>query len=189
MPLFSEYLTQSRLSRVHPFLGRRILDVGCGYGDLLEFLPDSAEAVVLVDHSAERLPRLKQRLSRASVQGEFLHGDVTKQVLQLEPSSFDTVVMAALLEHLKSPDSALKQAYRLLKPGGRLVITTPTPLGGRLHALGSLCGLTHREAAEEHEEFFSERRLKSSIQRNGFSLERYERFLLGLNQLVVARKL
>jgi 2-polyprenyl-3-methyl-5-hydroxy-6-metoxy-1,4-benzoquinol methylase len=188
MPLLSKYLTQARLSQVQRFLGPRVLDVGCGYGELLELLPQNVEAVVCLDRCAERLPRLRERFSKASVHGEFLQGDIARQVLQLEAGSFDTVVMAALLEHLKSPDWALKQSHRLLKPDGRLVITTPTPFGGRLHALGSLCGLTHREAAEEHERFFNERALKSLIQGIGFSLELYERFLLGLNQLLVARK-
>jgi ubiquinone/menaquinone biosynthesis C-methylase UbiE len=98
------------------------------------------------------------------------------------------VVMAALLEHLKTPRAALGEAQRLLKPGGSLVLTTPTPLGGRLHAWGSHLGLTYREAADEHEGFFDHVGLKHLLNGVGFSCECYERFLLGMNQLVVARK-
>ena len=189
MPLLSNYLTQSRLSQVQKFLGKRILDVGCGHGELLDFFPPQVESVVFLDRSSERLPRLKARLSASQIQGEFLQGDIAKQVIHLEPNSFDTVVMAALLEHLKSPDWAMKQVHSVLKPGGRLVITTPTPLGGKLHRLGSYLGLTHREAAEEHERFFDFRGLKLLFERHGFRLDRYERFLAGLNQLAVGRKL
>jgi 2-polyprenyl-3-methyl-5-hydroxy-6-metoxy-1,4-benzoquinol methylase len=188
MPLLSKYLTRSRLSQVQKFVGKRVLDVGSGYGELLDFLPLGVESVVFLDRNAERLPKLKARLSGSTLQGEFLQGDIGEQVIQLAPESFDTIVMAAVLEHLRSPDWALKQAHRLLKPGGRLVITTPTSLGGKLHWLGSLFGLTNREAAEEHERFFNARSLKALLRRNGFNLERYERFLMNLNQLVVARK-
>jgi 2-polyprenyl-3-methyl-5-hydroxy-6-metoxy-1,4-benzoquinol methylase len=188
MPLLSKYLTHSRLSQVQKFLGNRVLDVGCGFGELLDFLPAHVESVVFLDRSAERLPSIKARLSASTIQGEFLRGDIGEQVIQLAPESFDTIVMAALLEHLRSPDWALKQAQRLLKPGGQLVITTPTPLGGKLHGLGSLFGLTYREAAQEHERFFNDRSLKALLRRNGFTLERYERFLMNLNQLVVGRK-
>lgn len=188
MPLLSKYLTQARLSRVQKYLGKRVLDAGCGYGELLDFLPPQVEAVVFLDRSRERLPKLQARLSKSAIQGEFLEGDIGEQIIQLEPDSFDTVVMAALLEHLRSPDWALKQVGRLLKSGGRLVLTTPTPFGGRLHRLGSYLGLTYREAAEEHERFFNHWALKLLLERHGFRLERYERFLLGLNQLVVGRK-
>jgi 2-polyprenyl-3-methyl-5-hydroxy-6-metoxy-1,4-benzoquinol methylase len=188
MPLLSKYLTYARLSQVQKFLGKRVLDVGSGCGELLDFLPPHVESVVFLDRNAERLPKLKARLSKSTIQGEFLQGDIGEQVIQLAPESFDTIVMAALLEHLRSPDWAVKQAQRLLKPGGQLVITTPTPLGGKLHWLGSLFGLTYREAAQEHERFFGYLSLKALLRRNGFKLERYERFLVNLNQLVVARK-
>jgi SAM-dependent methyltransferase len=188
MPFLSGHLTRARLSQVQRFLGKRVLDVGCGYGELLDFLTPQVEYVVFLDRSAERLPKLEARLSASAIQGEFIQGDIAKQVIQLAPESFDTIVMAALLEHLRSPDRALKEAHRLLKPGGQFVITTPTPLGGKLHRVGSVFGLTYREAAEEHEHFFNYRSLKSLLQRNEFKLEWYERFLLGLNQLAVARK-
>jgi ubiquinone/menaquinone biosynthesis C-methylase UbiE len=96
--------------------------------------------------------------------------------------------MAALLERLKIPGAALREVRRLLKPGGSLVLTTPTPLGGRLHAWGSYLGLTYREAADEHEGFFDHEALKRLLNDEGFAYELYERFLLGMNQLAVARK-
>jgi 2-polyprenyl-3-methyl-5-hydroxy-6-metoxy-1,4-benzoquinol methylase len=188
MPLLTPRLTQARLSRVKPFVGKKILDVGCGHGELLDFLPPTTESVVFLDRNKERLPKIRQRLAKSAIQGEFLLGEVDKQVIHLPQESFDTVVMAALIEHLKSPEWALKQVHQLLKPGGRLIITTPTPLGGRLHRIGSFFFLTHREAADEHERFLPLRSLKTLMDRNGFVIERYERFLFGLNQLLVARK-
>lgn len=188
MPLLSRFLTQARLSRVQKHLGRKILDAGCGYGELLDFLPPQVEWVVLMDRSEERLPKLQSRLACLSIHAEFLLGDISHDQQALPSDAFDTVIMAALLEHLKAPAPALQQVHRLLKPEGRLVLTTPTPLGGKLHALGSHLGLTFPEAAEEHERFYDQEGLSRLLARTGFSIAHYERFLVGLNQLVVGRK-
>ena len=188
MPLLSRFLTRARLSRVAKHIRGRVLDAGCGYGELLDYLPACVDSVTLLDRSPERLPRLQTRLSRATVETKFLLGDIAAGEVALPPASFDTMVMAALLEHLKNPGLALRETRRLLKPGGSLILTTPTPLGGRFHAWGSRLGLTYREAANEHEGFFDFEGLNRLLSEEGLICERYERFLLGMNQLVVARK-
>ncbi|HET6961680.1 MAG TPA: class I SAM-dependent methyltransferase [Terriglobia bacterium] len=188
MPLLSRFLTHARLSRVAEQLEGEVLDAGCGYGELLDYLPSHVQSLTLLDRSPERLPRLQARLARGTVKARFLLGDIAVGQIALPDASFDTVVMAALLEHLKIPGAALREARRLLKPGGSLVMTTPTPLGGRLHAWGSRLGLTYREAADEHEGFFDHEALKRLLNEGGLICEQYQRFLLGMNQLVVARK-
>ena len=189
MPFLSPFLTRARLSRVAKHIRGRVLDAGCGYGELLDYLPAGVDSVTLLDRSPERLPRLQTRLSRGSIDARFVLGDIATGEVELPPDSFDTVVMAALLEHLKTPFAALRETRRLLKIGGSLVLTTPTPLGGRLHAWGSRLGLTYREAADEHEQFFDDKGLRRLLSQEGFKCELYERFLLGMNQLVVARKM
>ena len=188
MPFLSPFLTRARLSRVAKHVGGRVLDAGCGYGELLDYLPAGVDSVTLLDRSAERLPRLQTRISHGSIDARFVLGDIGAGEVGLPPDAFDTVVMAALLEHLKIPFAALREARRLLKTGGILVLTTPTPFGGRLHAWGSRLGLTYREAADEHEQFFDDKGLRRLLNQGGFNCELYERFLLGMNQLVVARK-
>jgi SAM-dependent methyltransferase len=188
MPVLSRFLTHARLSRVAKHLGGDVLDAGCGYGELLDYLSPQVQSVTLLDRSPERLPRLQTRLAGRTVKATFLLGDIAAGEIALPLASFDTVVMAALLEHLKIPAAALREARRLLKPGGSLVLTTPTPLGGRLHAWGSYLGLTYREAADEHEGFFNHEALKRLLNDEGFACELYQSFLLGMNQLAVARK-
>jgi ubiquinone/menaquinone biosynthesis C-methylase UbiE len=188
MPLLSRFLARARLSRVQKHLGAKILDVGCGYGELLNFLPRCVESVTLLDSSDERLPKLRHRLARMPIPTTFLLGDISQEETGLPSSAFDTVVMAALIEHLKMPNSALRQVHRVLKMGGQLVLTSPMPFGGKLHRLGSRVGLTFPEAAQEHDRFYDRESLARMLEGSGFAIERYERFLWGLNQLVVARK-
>jgi 2-polyprenyl-3-methyl-5-hydroxy-6-metoxy-1,4-benzoquinol methylase len=188
MPLLSSSLMHARLSRVRKYLGKQVLDVGCGYGNLLEYLPPGVERIVLLDRSPDRLPEVKARLSKTSVKADFLIEDIDQPAVHLNLEPFDTVVMSAVLEHLRFPETALRHVYTILQPSGRLVLTTPVPLGGKLHRLGSKLGLTYAEAAREHERFYDYRALRLLLKKIEFSLEHYERFLVGLNQLAVARK-
>jgi ubiquinone/menaquinone biosynthesis C-methylase UbiE len=188
MPLLSKFLTQARLAQVSGHMGRKILDIGCGYGELLEHLGPDVDSVVLVDRSPERQPRVEEKLAKQSVRGRFVQGDIEQGNFALTRASFDTVVMAALLEHLKLPGDALREIQRLLEPGGRLLLTTPTPLGGWIHKITSYLGLTYREAAKEHERFYGKRSLTSLLELHGFEVQVFKPFLFGLNQFVVARK-
>ena len=188
MHLLSKFLTQARLAQVKKQLGREILDIGCGYGELLEQLGSDVESVVLVDRSLERQTKVKKKLSEHFVDGRFVVADIEQGEIALPSASFDTVVMAALLEHLKLPGNALHEIRRLLGPGGKLLLTTPTPLGDWIHKITSYLGLTYREAAEEHKKFYGKTNLRSLLECHGFEVQLYKPFLFGLNQFVVARK-
>jgi len=141
---------------------------------------------VLLDRSSERKAEVERRLAGTSLSAVFLVADIDRDELNLNLPPCDTVVMAALLEHLEFPEVALKNLQQVMKRGARLVLTTPTPLGGKLHWLGSYLGLVYAEAAEEHVRFYNLDALKLLLEGSGFRIERYERFLFGLNQLVVA---
>jgi ubiquinone/menaquinone biosynthesis C-methylase UbiE len=187
MPPLSPYLTHARLSRISQHLSREVLDLGCGYGDLLDYLPSTVSRIVLLDRSQERQEAVGKRISGASLSAAFVVGDIDQDQLALDLAPFDTVVMAALLEHLKSPEAALKNLRRMMKSGATLVLTTPTPLGGKLHWVGSYLGLVYAEAAEEHVRFYNYTALKLLLERARFHIFHYEKFLFGLNQLVIAR--
>jgi 2-polyprenyl-3-methyl-5-hydroxy-6-metoxy-1,4-benzoquinol methylase len=188
MPLLSGSLTHARLSRVRKYLGKQILDIGCGYGNLLDYLPAGVERIVLLDCSPDRQTEVKKRLTGTKIRADFLIENIDQPAVNLNFEPFDTVVMSAVLEHLKFPEIALGHVHKILCPNGRLVLTTPLPVGGKLHWLGSYLGLTYAEAAREHERFYDSRALQWLLKKKGFWWEHYERFLVGLNQLVVARK-
>lgn len=162
--------------------------MGCGYGWLIDYLPRSVERLVLIDRSEKRRQLVESRLAGAKAAGRFIHADIEHESFQFTFSPVETVVMAALLEHLKAPKTALKNVYELLRPNGSIVITTPTWLGGKIHVVGSWLGLTNREAAQEHQCFYNRQSLAQLMVETGFIVEQYEIFQLGLNQLVVGRK-
>jgi len=94
----------------------RVLEVGCGSGELLRSLAGSARFAVGVDLSAAGLGIARGKAPVACASADKL---------PFEDSSFDAVVAQHLIEHLSEPGVALAEWRRVLRPGGRLVLVTP----------------------------------------------------------------
>ena len=97
--------------------GGRLLDVGCGSGHKLKFLQDQgwrAEGVE-IDPAAVESARAKGLSVRL---GTFEASDYPDNY-------FDAVTMSHIIEHVYNPLAVLSECYRILKPGGRLVVVTP----------------------------------------------------------------
>lgn len=102
--------------------GESVLDVGCGPGLMLEEMAGvvgSRGSAVGIDPSEAMLALARGRLSKvptASVQVG------TAEELPFADSSFDAVVLSQVLLYVEDVSKALKEVYRVLKPGGRVVI-------------------------------------------------------------------
>jgi len=94
-------------------------DIGCGPGDMLEILSRTSDMVIGVDNSPKMLELAEERFSEdASMSlriGEMTH-------LPLRDWEADCTVISLVLHHLARPLDALKEAGRVLKIGGRLII-------------------------------------------------------------------
>ena len=117
----------------------RVLDVGCGFGDLLIYLHQRGCDVLGVDFDP----------GAAAIGAEhdvpIAVGDLCD--LELEPSSFDVVVMSHSLEHLADPLGALRRVAQLLRPGGTLHVAVPNGAAPGLDVQqsdwGALCYPVH----------------------------------------------
>ena len=105
----------------------RLLDVGCGSGWLLESMQSLGWTVEGVDLDPRAVDGARSRGLRVHL------GHVDQ--LDLPAESFDVVTMSHYIEHVYEPAAVIAACYRLLKPGGRLVIVTPNTrsLGHRLY--------------------------------------------------------
>lgn len=96
---------------------RRVLEVGCGEGELSERVQSELDAeVVALDQSPRMVELTRSRGVDARV------GDV--QDLPFADGSFDVAIPAWMLYHVPDLDLALRELARVLRPGGRLVATT-----------------------------------------------------------------
>ncbi|MGE5620909.1 MAG: class I SAM-dependent methyltransferase [Sphingomonadaceae bacterium] len=104
------------LARLSP--DARVLELGCGGGELLARLERRARLAVGVDLSPEGL-RLARLGGRASVLGARVES------LPFRAGSFDAIVAQHLIEHLHYPLEAMREWHRVLRPGGVLALVTP----------------------------------------------------------------
>ncbi len=178
--LVSLFLQRQRYLAALPYLRGDVLDLGCNTGQILECLKPGQQYVGV--DSSSGVAAWWQR-TRPGV--EFHLRNLDCDALGLG-RRFDTVLMLAILEHLGRPENILSQMPEVLQPAGRLVITTPSVLGDRIHHVGAKLGIFSRAAAEEHQAQFTEQSLRQLLSAQSLAVSHYRRFLFGGNQLCVA---
>ncbi|MDF2157358.1 class I SAM-dependent methyltransferase [Algoriphagus sp. CAU 1675] len=103
-----------------PWISGKLLEVGCGEGRGVETLLPLAESYLGIDKIEEVIESLKSR---------FPEVDFRQAVIPpfsgLEDNSFDTVVSFQVIEHIQNDRLFLEEIYRVLKPGGKAIISTP----------------------------------------------------------------
>lgn len=179
-----------------------ILDVATGTGDLAFELARQAPAAAItgLDFSPGMLEVARRKeTERASGVG-FVEGDAT--ALPFGAGSFDLVLIAYGLRNLDGPADGLREFFRVLRPGGRLVILEfPPPPGGAFgalvrfyfrHVLPRIGGLVSGSRAaytylpESVEGFLTPRALAALLQEAGFSSVRSRLQSGGLSAVHVA---
>jgi SAM-dependent methyltransferase len=116
---------QGLVAAIGPVGGVRVLELGCGYGNLSVYLAKQGARVTGVDIGASLVAAARRLAEINGVPAEFERVDIKS--LPFESGSADVVVGLAVLHHLSEPDlaSALAEAHRVLRPGGRALFTEP----------------------------------------------------------------
>jgi ubiquinone/menaquinone biosynthesis C-methylase UbiE len=106
-----------------PFIaGKDVLDVGCGLAYGTALMAESAKKIMGIDYDAETVVDNQQRYSSIT-NIAFQQGAVPP--LPFADQSFDVVTAFQFIEHIHDRKEFLKEALRVLKPGGSLLVTTP----------------------------------------------------------------
>ncbi|HVH10151.1 MAG TPA: methyltransferase [Gemmatimonadales bacterium] len=152
--------------RIAPWVGRRVLEIGAGIGNMSAFLVDR-ERVVLTDTEAFYLARLRARFAA------FPHVTVAELRLpagdpRLATERLDTVVCLNVLEHIEEDRASLRTIFELLQPRGRLVLLVPS--------LRALYGTLDETLG--HVRRYGRRELRAKLAEVGFRLRRLEYFNL-----------
>lgn len=105
--------------------GKRILDIGCGGGILAEALARSGGQVTGIDASRENIEAAKIHAARdSSIASRLSYACITAEELAAQGELFDAVVASEVIEHVADVDTFVGACKAMVKPGGRLVITT-----------------------------------------------------------------
>ncbi len=105
----------------------RVLDAGCGLGDIAFQLFDKAEKLVFLDFSVNMIEETKKRLASIDAgfdreKASFVHGNVNESVSRMPQGSFDLILCHNILEYVETPRAALGGLARILAPGGLLSV-------------------------------------------------------------------
>lgn len=103
--------------------GCRVLDAGCGSGPLAAALRDQGAIVSGFDLSAAMIELARERLGHDA---DLLVADLA-QPLPYEDDTFDVVASSLALHYLEDWIAPLTELRRILRPGGRLVVSVPHP--------------------------------------------------------------
>ena len=116
-------LKARQVAHLAPAPGRRVLDLGCGRGEVLLACARAGAEVAGIDYAQAGVEITRETL--ADVPGaDIVQGDVA--ALPWADASFDAVLSGDVIEHLVPADAEgmLREAHRVLRPGGRLVLHT-----------------------------------------------------------------
>jgi len=97
----------------------KVLEIGCGWGRGLELLTQAAEHYTGIDKNAALIQSLQQQYP----QSRFIQASIPP-LQGLPDNEFDYIVTFQVIEHIENDDLFIKEAYRVLKPGGKLLLTT-----------------------------------------------------------------
>jgi SAM-dependent methyltransferase len=163
----------------------RLLDIGCGSHPLF-LLGTRFEHKFGIDQVD---PALNSHPAELKITRKDLGADPT---LPFEAGFFDVVTMLAVYEHLESSSLAvlLGEVRRVLKPGGRFVITTPAPWAEWVLVIMARSRLVSRVELEEHKDTYSPDEIVGSLVDAGFEREKiaFGLFELRLNIWVTAER-
>jgi SAM-dependent methyltransferase len=108
--------------------GKRVLDLGCGIGDLAFTLAERGAQVIGIDIEADKMQRandIARKWGFSPDTLQFIAGDATR-VEEMNLGQFDAIFCIALLEHVQDDIGLLQQIQRLLAPEGIFVLEVPS---------------------------------------------------------------
>ena len=152
-----------------------ILDIGCGEGrHAIGLHVDKKVDVVGLDLSIEDIKTAKNRIKDFSISSDntssCLFGLGNIQQLPFKSSSYNSIICSEVLEHVESPQEAMKEMVRVLKPGGVLAISVPRYLPERI--CWSLSSEYHNVAGG-HKRIFNHNQLKRLAETEGVKYHRF----------------
>ena len=157
--------------------GSRILDIGCYQGEFLQHMGDRIVDSIGIDPLA----------TESETDNYILRKSTFIPPTEFASESFDAIVILATLEHMIHTEDIAMECARILRPGGRVIVTVPSPLVDQIIDLLVRVKVLDGMSMEEHHGF-QPSQLPHIFRKASLSLLRWRRFQLGLNNLFIFEK-
>ena len=159
---------------VIPRLGRlegvRVAEIGCGRGNFALYLARQGADVTAMDFSAAAIEIARERSTREQVPVNWLVGDAA--AIPLPTAEFDLVISCECMEHVPQYRQMMAELARICRPGGRLLLTTPSNLNAQLLAWFDAWlrrkPYNSGSGVQPHENLFFTWTIQSLLRRNGW---------------------
>ena len=181
MAILSKYVRYKREEKFRPYIKEKVLDIGCGHSGTIQYLNPKNY------YATEYLKSFVESLKHHFPKAHFYRKDFEKDTLKL-PVKVDSVIMSAFLEHISNYENPIKESLKNLKDDGRIIITTPSRFGHKVHAIGANLGLFSKEAKEDHKSILTKKDFMRIAIKYNLKMEKFEYFEFFCNQLVVYKK-
>ena len=156
-PRFNRWMADT----IRPFVGKRILEIGAGIGNLTTELVSRRSLYVVADIDTEHLARLANRFShRPRIRIRRCDLEAPEDFAEF-CGELDTVICLNVLEHVKNDPLALQNMFSVLRPGGRAIILVPNDQ----RVYGTL------DEALGHFRRYSREELAGKMEASGFKVE------------------
>ncbi len=153
--------------------GANALDVGCGGGLLSEALAAEGANVTAIDLAPELIKIAKLHRLESGLEVDYRLSSVEALAAE-QPGRYDAITCMEMLEHVPDPASVLTACAALLKPGGRLFVSTlnRTPAAFALAIVGAeyIAGLLPK-GTHQYREFIKPSELAAWLRAAGLELE------------------
>lgn len=181
--LLEPWLRRLRIKRIIPWIPHDaiVCDIGCGFdAQSLRLI----SAGIKKGYGFDKKVR-SQRSERLVVQQHDL-----KDPLPLPDNSVDCVTMIAVLEHLSNVNEIFLEISRIIRPDGRIILTTPSPSSKKiLEFLAFRVGIVSPEEIADHKHYWSLQEIEDLFRKNGFDPVHLRTFSAGLNTLAIGEKI
>ncbi len=158
--------------RFQPLLNAKVLDIGCGGGLLTEALAAAGAKATGIDLSEKLVDIAKLHLLESGHDVEYRLISA-EQLAGEQPAQFDAVTCMEMLEHVPDPHAILKASFDLLKPGGRLFLSTlnRTPKAFGLAIVGAeYIAQLLPKGTHDYRSFIKPSEISASLRDIGFEL-------------------
>ncbi|MCX7766679.1 MAG: class I SAM-dependent methyltransferase, partial [Candidatus Sumerlaeia bacterium] len=151
--------------QMQSFIGKRILEAGCGIGTFTPFFPQ-AEYYIGIDKEERFIEKLRETYAEFP-QFEFRVEDLdTLEIADLRSKNLDTILCINVLEHLEKDEVILEKFHQILSPGGKLILLVP--------AMPGLYSSLDKELG--HYRRYKLSALKKTIRKTGFQIVHQQYF-------------